>query len=195
MATSSSGMMPTATRARPTCLLNIQITMAVRDKASPTMATNPEENISLRFCTSLMTRVMSRPTGLRWKKWVLRFMRWENSCMRRSSMAIWPTQASRPKRAHLDDEAQHHEAQEGRHQGPGARAWMPLARWWSMSRRVNSDGSTSSTAPSRHEHQQGHQSRPVGLAGSPPAAPGRVWRWGWSSTWSEWKKLRRKVQP
>ncbi len=89
-------MIPTATRARPTCLLNIQRTMAVRERASPTMATKPDENISLRFWTSLMTRVMSRPTGLRWKKWVLRFMRWRNTCMRKSSMAICPTQARSP---------------------------------------------------------------------------------------------------
>jgi hypothetical protein len=69
--------------------------MASRERASPTMATNPEENISLRFCTSLVTRVMRRPTGLRWKKSVLRPMRWAKSCMRRSSMARWPTLASR----------------------------------------------------------------------------------------------------
>ena len=79
----------------PGWVQNIQITMASRERASPTMATKPEANISFRFCTSLVTRVMRRPTGLRWKKSVLRPMRCAKSCIRSSSMAFWPTQASR----------------------------------------------------------------------------------------------------
>ncbi len=66
--------------------------MNIRVKTSPKIATTPEVNISFRTSTSLVSRVISRPTGLRSKKRTDRRCSWAKISVRRSYMTRWPIQ-------------------------------------------------------------------------------------------------------
>ena len=57
---------------------------------SPKIATTPEANSSLSTSTSVVTRVMSRPTGFRSKNRTSSFCSCPYTSMRRSNMMRWP---------------------------------------------------------------------------------------------------------
>jgi len=62
---------------------------------SLTATTRPEVNISLSTWTSLVTRVISRPTGLRSKNAGESFCSREKICSRRVKMTRWPVRLVR----------------------------------------------------------------------------------------------------
>ena len=70
-------------------------TMAIRRIRSPAALSAPEANISLMASTSLVTRVTSRPTGVRSKKPSLRVWRKRKTCARRSNIARAPASCIR----------------------------------------------------------------------------------------------------
>ena len=69
--------------------------MKSRTKTSPKMVTTPAPNISLRTSMSLVTRVISRPTGLASKKRSDRRCMWENSSTRMSNITRCASQVVR----------------------------------------------------------------------------------------------------
>ena len=70
-------------------------TMPTRRTRSPTALSAPEANISLMASTSLVTRVTSRPTGVRSKKPSLRVCRKRKTWARRSAIARAPASCIR----------------------------------------------------------------------------------------------------
>ena len=67
-------------------------TMMLRSvKKSPKIATTPEEKRSFSTSTSVVTRVTSRPTGLRSKKAISSRCKWRKICLRRSYITFCPT--------------------------------------------------------------------------------------------------------
>ena len=71
--------------------MNIATPIATSVNMSPSPATTPEVKSSFRVSTSDVTRVMSRPAGLRSKNETERRWRCEKICMRRSRMTLWPS--------------------------------------------------------------------------------------------------------
>ncbi len=65
-------------------------TTPVSISTSPKIETTPLVNSSLIASTSLSTRVISRPTGLRSKNRASSDCRWANSVARRSWITRWP---------------------------------------------------------------------------------------------------------
>ena len=63
----TSGMTANVTSASRTSIASIIPMIATRVKASPKIVTTPDENSSFSVSTSEVTRVISRPTGLRSK--------------------------------------------------------------------------------------------------------------------------------
>jgi hypothetical protein len=63
----TSGITANGTSASRQSSASIIVMMATRVNTSPKMVTTPEENSSFRVSTSDVTRVISRPTGLRSK--------------------------------------------------------------------------------------------------------------------------------
>ena len=63
----TSGMTANVTSASRTSIASIIPMIATRVKTSPKIVTTPDENSSFSVSTSDVTRVISRPTGLRSK--------------------------------------------------------------------------------------------------------------------------------
>ena len=71
-----SGRTERATRARRQSMTNSTIAMPVSMKTSRNTDTTPDANRSFRASTSVVTRVIRRPTGLRSKNATSRRCRW-----------------------------------------------------------------------------------------------------------------------
>ena len=86
----TSGITAKVTSASRQSIASIIPMMAISVKASPKIVTTPEENSSFSVSTSEVTRVISRPTGLRSKYWTLSRCRWAKISIRRSYMTRCP---------------------------------------------------------------------------------------------------------
>ena len=71
-------------------MFSMMTRMPSSTKMSSKMETTPAVNISFSASTSLVTRVTSRPTGLRSKKAMCRPCRWRKICARRSNITFCP---------------------------------------------------------------------------------------------------------
>ena len=87
---SSSGIETNVTSARRQSRSSSTMDTPINRKMSPKIATTPCVTISVRASTSLVIRVISRPTGLRSKNDSERYCRWLNSRTLRSYIARWP---------------------------------------------------------------------------------------------------------
>ena len=87
----TSGMTEKVTSASRQSMASIMPMMARSVNTSPKRVTTPEEKSSFSVSTSDVTRVISRPTGLRSKKAML--SRWSRVkiSIRRSYITRWPT--------------------------------------------------------------------------------------------------------
>ncbi len=86
----STGAAPIENRASRQSIANIANRMKPRRTTSPSRLTIPDANISLSDSTSLVRRVISRPTGVRSKNDADSDITWRWTRTRRSFMPSWP---------------------------------------------------------------------------------------------------------
>ncbi len=86
----STGAEPIENSASRQSMPKIAIRMKPRRTTSPTRLTIPEANISFSDSTSLVSRVIRRPTGVRSKNDADSDRMWRWARVRRSFMPRWP---------------------------------------------------------------------------------------------------------